>query len=119
MQMATIELCVKEVYSPGGTIPRDVRVRSDFSRFDPRPEVPHFSNFGPPMERRPVVVVVVVGGGGGLRCAEPAYFTQSCRQVADFSRFGAHLRPAAHVSRFDPKVRPIPHLSSAQSLVPG
>ena len=97
MQMATIELCVEEVYSPGGTIPRDVRVRSDFSRFDPRPEVPHFSNFGPPM-------------GGGLRCAEPAYFTQSCRQVADFSRFGAHLRPAAHVSRFDPKVRPIPHL---------
>ena len=30
----------------------DVRGRSDqFSRFDPRPERPHFSNFGPPTER--------------------------------------------------------------------
>ena len=29
----------------------DVRGRSDFSRFDPRPERPHFSNFGPPAER--------------------------------------------------------------------
>jgi hypothetical protein len=28
----------------------DVRGRSDFSRFDPRPERPHFSNFGPPAE---------------------------------------------------------------------
>ena len=25
----------------------DIRGRSDFSRFDPRPERPHFSNFGP------------------------------------------------------------------------
>ena len=24
---------------------------SDFSRFDPRPERPHFSNFGPPAEQ--------------------------------------------------------------------
>ena len=31
----------------------DVRGRADFSRFDPRPERPHFSNFGPPAERRP------------------------------------------------------------------
>jgi hypothetical protein len=31
----------------------DVRGRSDFSRFDPRPERPRFSNFGPPAERRP------------------------------------------------------------------
>ena len=38
----------------------DVRGGSDFSRFDPRPERPHFSNFGPPTERRPGVVV---GGG--------------------------------------------------------
>ena len=30
----------------------DVRGRTDFSRFDPRPERPHFSNFGPPAERR-------------------------------------------------------------------
>ena len=30
----------------------DVRGRSDFSRFDPRPERPHFGNFGPPAERR-------------------------------------------------------------------
>ena len=35
----------------GGTLV-DVRGRSDFSRFDPRPERPHFSNFGPPAERR-------------------------------------------------------------------
>jgi len=34
----------------------DVRGRSDFSRFDPRPERPHFSNFGPPAERRPSFV---------------------------------------------------------------
>ena len=34
----------------------DVRGRSDFSRFDPRPERPHFSNFGPPAERRPFFV---------------------------------------------------------------
>ena len=34
----------------------DVRGRSDFSRFDPRPERPHFSNFGPPVERRPFFV---------------------------------------------------------------
>ena len=36
----------------------DVRGWRDFSRFDPRPGRPHFSNFGPPAERRP-------GGGGG------------------------------------------------------
>ena len=30
-----------------------VRDRPDFSRFDPRPERPHFSNFGPPAGRRP------------------------------------------------------------------
>eukprot|EP00964_Phaeocystis_antarctica_P007752 scaffold4173_cov54-Phaeocystis_antarctica.AAC.3 len=30
-----------------------VRGRPDFSRFDPRPERPHFSNFGPPAGRRP------------------------------------------------------------------
>ena len=29
----------------------DVRDGSDFSRFYPRPERPHFSNFGPPTER--------------------------------------------------------------------
>jgi len=34
----------------------DIRGRSDFSRFDPRPERPHFSNFGPPAERRPLFV---------------------------------------------------------------
>ena len=34
----------------------DIRGRSDFSRFDPRPERPHFSNFGPPAERRPFFV---------------------------------------------------------------
>jgi hypothetical protein len=34
----------------------DVRGRSDFSRFDLRPERPHFSNFGPPAERRPFFV---------------------------------------------------------------
>ena len=28
----------------------DVRGWSDFSRFDPRPERPHFSNFGPPAQ---------------------------------------------------------------------
>ena len=48
----------------------DVRGRSDFSRFDPRPERPHFSNFGPPTERRSG------GRGGGLRCAEPTYFSR-------------------------------------------
>ena len=31
----------------------DVRGRRDFSRFDPRPGKPHFSNFGPAAERRP------------------------------------------------------------------
>jgi hypothetical protein len=36
----------------------DVRGRSDFSRFDPRPKRPQISNFGPPTERRP---------GGGRR----------------------------------------------------
>ena len=35
----------------GGVV--DVRGGSDFSRFDPRPGRPHFSNFGPPAERRP------------------------------------------------------------------
>ena len=35
-----------------------VRGRPDFSRFDPRPGRSHFSNFGPPAERRP-------GGEGG------------------------------------------------------
>jgi hypothetical protein len=41
-----------------------VRGRSNFSRFDPRPERPHFSNFGPPTERRPV------GRGGGVFVAQ-------------------------------------------------
>jgi len=41
----------------------DVRGGSDFSRFDSRPERPHFSNFGPPTERRP-------GGGGGVFVAQ-------------------------------------------------
>ena len=40
--------------TPGGVV--DVRGRSDFSRFDPRPERPHFSNFSPPAERRPFFV---------------------------------------------------------------
>ena len=31
----------------------DIRGRRDFSRFDPSPGRPHFSNFGPPAERRP------------------------------------------------------------------
>ena len=34
----------------------DIRGRSDFSRFDPSPERPRFSNFGPPAERRPFFV---------------------------------------------------------------
>jgi hypothetical protein len=38
-----------------------VRGGSDFSRFDPRLERPHFSNVGPPTERRPGGA----GGGGG------------------------------------------------------
>jgi hypothetical protein len=89
----------------------DVRGRSDFSRFDPRPERPHFSNFGPPTERRP-------GGGGGLRCAEPTHFSRvdDCKrlQATDFSRFGAHLY-LVHVSRFDPKV---PHFSRSSPRWP-
>ena len=32
--------------SPPGEV--DVKDRSDFSRFEPRPGRPHFSNFGPP-----------------------------------------------------------------------
>ena len=40
------------LHAPGG--PGDIRDRSDFySRFDPRLERPHFSNVGPPTERRP------------------------------------------------------------------
>ena len=34
----------------------DVRGRPDFSRFDPRPERPHFSNFGPPEESEDLFV---------------------------------------------------------------
>ena len=33
----------------------DIRGRSAFSRFDPRPERPHFSNFGPPADRSEVL----------------------------------------------------------------
>ena len=36
---------------PGGIV--DIRSRRDFSRFDRRPERPHFSNFGPPAVGRP------------------------------------------------------------------
>ena len=43
-----IETCLRS-QAPGGTR-LDVGGRSDFSRFDPRPERPHFSNFGPPAE---------------------------------------------------------------------
>jgi hypothetical protein len=84
----------------GGVV--DVRGRSDLSRFDPRPERPHFTNFGPLRGAK-------TWGGGGevrLRCAEPTYFSRvdaKRLQVTDFSRFGAHLQPL-HFSRFDPKV---------------
>ena len=40
--------------SPGHPGVVDIRGRSDFSRFDPRPERPHFSDFGPPIVHRPV-----------------------------------------------------------------
>ena len=54
--------------TPGGVV--DVRGRSDFSRFDPRPERPHFSNFSPPTEQRPGSEGGAGGEGGGLRCAK-------------------------------------------------
>ena len=53
----------------------DVRGRSDFSRFDPRPERPHFSNFGPPAERRPFF------------CGAKTSFCEMPHLRSDFSRF--------------------------------
>ena len=55
--------------SPGPTRTPDSGF--SLSRFDPRPGRPHFSNFGPPAERRPWA-----GGRGGLRCPEPTYFSR-------------------------------------------
>ena len=51
----------------------DVRGWSDFSRFDPRLERPHFSNFGPPTERRP-------GGGKG-----EVFVAQNRRTLAELT----------------------------------
>jgi hypothetical protein len=72
-----------------------VRGRSDFSRFDPRPERLHFSNFGPPAERRPGPG----GGGGGVGLVAPgnprnlSEFTPSDR---DFSSKQAWC-PSVHM----------------------
>ena len=69
----------------------------------PRTGRPHFSNFGPPAERRPFCKKVF-----GHR--EKAWFSRFGRPrgaVGHFSRFGAHL-PLGLFSRFDPKV---PHFS--------
>ena len=69
----------------GGVV--DVRGRSDLSRFDPRPERPHFSNFGPPAERRPFL------------WSEDLFVR--CRLRSDFSRFDPRPeRP--HFSNFGP-----------------
>ena len=62
------------LHAPGG--PGDVRDRSDFySRFDPRLERPHFSNVGPPTERRP-------GGGGG---GGEVFVAQNRRTLAELT----------------------------------
>ena len=45
------EMKRKQQISHRGVV--DVRGCPDFSRFDPRPERSHFSNFGLPAERRP------------------------------------------------------------------
>ena len=69
----------------------------------PRPGRSHFSNFGPPAERRPFCKKVFDHG-------EKAWFSRFGRPrgaVGHFSRFGAHL-PPGHFSRFGPKV---PHVS--------
>ena len=85
----------------------DIRGRRDFSRFDPSPEEgPHFSNFGPPAERRPFCKKVF-----GL--GEKAWFSRFGRPrgaVGHFSRgLGCPSVPGTRVtSRFDPKV---PHFS--------
>jgi len=55
--MSTRRVCLSRIVQNSFTRSHpgelDVRGRSEFSRFDPRPERPHFSNFGPPAERRP------------------------------------------------------------------
>jgi len=91
----------------------DVRGRSDFSRFDPRPERPHFSKFGPPAAPTLATLLAAwiedlfaeapVGAGWGPR-RTLAHRGPSDRLLAGF---GAHLYPL-HFSRFDPKV---PHFS--------
>ena len=55
--------------APGGPRRKTKRGRSDFSRLDPRPERPHFSNLVRPRSE-------VLGGGEEVRCAEPAYFSR-------------------------------------------
>ena len=59
----------------------DVRGRADFSRFDPRPERPHFSNFGPPAERRPF-------------CGAKTFLSDAaCALRSEFSRFDPRPEP--------------------------
>ena len=89
----------------------DVRGRSDFSRFDPRPKRPHFSNFGPPAAPTLATLLAAwiedlfaeapVGAGWGPRRT----FSTPGAKATDFSRFGAHLLPE-HLSRFVPKIPP-------------
>eukprot|EP00964_Phaeocystis_antarctica_P018828 scaffold10372_cov67-Phaeocystis_antarctica.AAC.3 len=76
----------------------DIRSRRDFSRFDPRPGRPHFSNFGPPAERRPFCRKVFGHG-----------------EKARFSRFG---RPRGAVGQFSrwrsPPMKRAPPLASCR-----
>ena len=80
----------------------DIRGRRDFSRFDPSPGRPHFSKSGPPVDAKTFFIVTKVtmeelfvdrrhlAGGRHFSTLDGAR-----SQVADFSRFGAHLLPGA------------------------
>ena len=65
----------------------DVRGRSDFSRFDPRPEPTLATLLAPRSED--LFAEAPVGAGWGPRAARLA----TGSQVTAFSRFGAHLIP--------------------------
>ena len=64
-----------------------------FSRFDPRPRRPHFSNlkYDPHAERRPFCKKVF---GHGTKKAWFSRFGRPRGAVGHFIRFGAHLRKA-------------------------
>jgi len=77
--------------------------RRDFNRFDSRPGRPHFSNFGPPAERRPF-------------CKKALYSVSNKRPW--FSGFGRPLCSREHFSRFDPKVPHFSHYYLGYTLAP-